>query len=246
VAVEGQRNVAPAGASRAVAEELPDWSYQGLTGPSRWGSLHESFSTCTLGRAQSPVDLTDSPPQPLSIVGFNYSFTPLRIVNNGHTIQVNNGAPNSIVADGIVYSLREFHFHTPSEHTVNGQHAPMELHLVHADPQGRLAMVGVLIQEGEPNAALEPVWSNLPTQPGQEIRDSVVVLDLAALLPDTAQFYRYMGSMTIPPCTEGVKWIVLRSPITLDGVQIGSFRAIVSENARPVQPLNGRTVRRRG
>lgn len=221
------------------------WGYEGEHGPEHWAAVDPAFSACASGRAQSPVDIVTSATvsEELPELVCAYGTAPLAIVNNGHAIQV-DVPPGDILMQGPnEYALKQFHFHGPSEHTVDGAHAPMEMHLVHADANGRLAVVGVLIREGAQNAALAPAWSHLPASAGQEVEPAGVQIDVAALLPETLGYWHYDGSLTTPPCTEGVRWFVLREPITLSRAQIDAFRAIVHPNNRPVEPLDGRIVK---
>jgi len=164
------------------------------------------------------------------------------VIDNGHTIQVNYDAGSTVVVDGTSYELKQYHFHAPSEHTVDGQHFPMEMHLVHQSPGGKLAVLGVFIDEGDHNAAFEPVLSNLPDEVGEEIHHENVTVNIDDLIPPSPTTYRYPGSLTTPPCSEGVSWFVDIEPIELSAEQIAQFKANFYGNNRPVQPLNDRTV----
>ncbi len=230
----------------------PAWHYEGAEGPANWGMLSPKFSACADGRAQSPIDITKTT-STSGAPALKADFAPaaLRIVhhehmadgiNNGHTIQVNYSEGDTLTVGDASYQLAQYHFHAPSEHTVDGKHFPMEMHMVHKAPDGKLAVVGVFIEEGQPNAAFDPVWSNLPKQKGVETHLSGVKVDVDALLPRARTTYRYDGSLTTPPCSEGVKWFVMTTPIQLSATQIGQFTAIIKGNNRPVQPLNGRPV----
>ena len=163
-------------------------------------------------------------------------------INNGHTIQVDYVGANTLTLGSVQYQLVQYHFHGPSEHTVDGKHFPMEMHMVHKAADGRLAVVGVLIAEGVHNKAFEPLWANLPAQKGARTHFPAIKVNVDALLPGTRTSYRYAGSLTTPPCTEGVSWIVLTNPIQLSAGQIGAFTRLVKHNNRPVQMLNGRTI----
>ena len=236
----------------APAAGDPVWHYEGDEGPSNWGMLSPKFASCASGRQQSPVDI--STPGRVSggeALKTNFSPANLRIVhhdhmadaiNNGHTIQVNYSEGDTLTVGTTAYQLAQFHFHAPSEHTVNGKHFPMEMHLVHKTSDGKLAVIGVLIAEGGANAAFEPIWANLPKQKGMEHHFANVKVDVDALLPTARTTYRYDGSLTTPPCSEAVKWFVMTSPIALSAAQIGAFTSIIRGNNRPVQPLNGRAV----
>ena len=217
------------------------WGYEGAHGPEHWGSLDPGFAVCSDGREQSPIDLTGAEPAALSEIGFDYARSPISILNNGHTIQVDYQAGSGIVLDGTRYGLVQFHFHHRSEHTVDGADFPLELHLVHADVGGALAVVGVFLEEGAANEALAPVFNQMPGEAGPA---SVVegTVDANALLPGRRTTWRYAGSLTTPPCSEGVSWLVMTEPVTASKEQIEAFRGLFPVNNRPVQPLNGRRL----
>ncbi len=222
-------------------EHPTHWGYTDKIGPAHWGDLDPAYSFCALGKNQSPVDITNPTAQPVEALIFDYGRTPLAIVNNGHTIQV-NCTPGSMLRVGArTYMLRQFHFHAPSEHTIAGRYSAMEAHFVHQAEDGELAVVGVMIERGDANAAYEPTWEHLPAQESAEQRYDVEI-DLSALLPRRLAAYRYIGSLTTPPCTENVRWFVLTQPVQLSGAQVAAFEAIMKGNNRPVQPLNGRVI----
>jgi len=217
------------------------WSYAGETGPSHWGELTEEFATCATGRRQSPIDLAGPTPRDLPDVVFDYRPSPARILNNGHTIQVEVDPGNRIEVDGDGYELVQFHFHAPSEHIVAGEQADAELHLVHASAEGALAVVGVLIREGAVNAAVDPFWDELPAAPASaRALDEEVLLE--ALLPSDRTIVRYDGSLTTPPCTEGVRWFVMTGTVELSRDQLAALTSIIAGNRRPVQPRNERAI----
>jgi carbonic anhydrase len=231
--------------------EGPHWSYEGATGPSAWGKLSPEFATCASGRSQSPIDIGKTSPASLPAVRAAFRPAALRIahsehlataINNGHTIEVSYTEGDTLMVGDTGYELAQYHFHAPSEHTVNGKHSPMEMHLVHKSSAGGLAVVGVLIEEGKANAAFDPVWSNLPKAKGMERHLEHVKVNVDDLLPKARTAYRYDGSLTTPPCAEGVKWLVMTTPVHLSASQIAAFTTIIHGNNRPVQPLNGRVV----
>lgn len=217
------------------------WSYEGETGPSRWGDLTEEFATCAAGTRQSPIDLADPRSLDLPDVVFDYRPSPARILNNGHTVQVEVDPGNSIALDGDSFELVQFHFHAPSEHTVAGDQADAELHLVHANAVGELAVVGVLIRHGAENAAVGPFWDELPAvpTPARPLDEGV---GLEALLPTDRTLVRYDGSLTTPPCTEGVRWIVMTEAVQMSPDQLTTLTGILDGNRRPVQPRNERPI----
>ena len=236
----------------APADSDPVWHYEGEEGPEHWGDLSPAFATCREGRMQSPIDIaaattTDQAPA----LTLRFAPATLRIahhehiadgINNGHTIQVTYDEGDTLTVGDRAYELVQYHFHTPSEHTFAGRRYPMEMHLVHRAAGGSLAVVAVMIDEGRHDAAFDPIWANLPGTRGIEKHYEHIKVDVDALLPSVHASYRYDGSLTTPPCTEGVSWFVLTTPIDLDRSQIAAFSALISQNSRPVQPLNGRTV----
>jgi carbonic anhydrase len=224
----------------AVAQEMIHWTYEGEEGPEHWGELSPDYAACVEGLAQSPVDIPASAPVNAADITFNYQPTALNILNNGHTIQVNYDAGSSIEMGGKTYNLRQFHFHALSEHTMSGQHSDLEMHLVHQSDDGSYAVVGVMMQRGADNSALAPVWNNLPTEESTATVEGVTV-NAADLLPAERSYYHYDGSFTTPPCTEGVNWLVLSTPIDMSDAQAAAFEQIYNNNYRPVQPLNARS-----
>lgn len=217
------------------------WEYKGETGPEKWGDLAEEFAVCKTGKSQSPVDLKAGIDAELPKLKFDYQAVPLKVLNNGHTIQMDQKGAGKAKIDGKDYDLLQFHFHAPSEHTVDGKVYPMEVHLVHKNAEGRLAVVGIMIKEGKENAALKAAWDNMPEKGGEEKTVSGAKINPTDLLPKGGQdFHRYAGSLTTPPCSEGVLWTVLKDPIEMSAAQIDKFKTVVHENARPVQPLHDR------
>ena len=219
------------------------WGYEGERGPAHWDSLDQTFSACGDGTAQSPIDLAGGTGGDFAAIEFDYGAHRASVVNTGHTIQVNVDPGSGITLDGTRYELLQFHFHHGSEHTVGGVQFSMELHLVHRSDRGALAVVGVLLGEGAANEALAPIWARIPSHAGsaEALPDAV---DVAALLPQPRTAWRYRGSLTTPPCTEGVAWIVMSEPVTLSAAQIRAFGALYARNYRPVQPLGRRTLGR--
>lgn len=215
------------------------WSYEGDTGSQAWGDLDPLFAMCGAGKNQSPIDIANVVPQVLGALTFHYQPTRLTIVNNGHSIQVNVDVGSYIEVDGERFDLLQFHFHTPSEHTYAGTFSDVEMHLVHRSRQGRLAVVGVMFDAGVENAALQPIWARMPAAVGPEQRLDDV-LNARDLLPEDHTTYRYDGSLTTPPCSENVLWMMMVAP--LSRAQVGAFVAIFNYNNRPVQPLNGRVI----
>ncbi len=229
------------GLGTAVASGPVHWSYEGEEGPEHWGELSPDFAACSEGQEQSPVDiLASAPVNPADIV-LNYQPTGLNIVNNGHTIKVDYDEGSSFQVEGKTYNLLQFHFHTLSEHTIAGQYSDMEMHLVHQSPDGEYAVIGVMINRGAENPAFTLVWDNMPAEEGELETISGVTVNAEDLLPQDQSYYRYNGSFTTPPCTEGVKWFVLSTPVELSEAQVAAFEKIYEGNYRPVQPFNDRT-----
>ena len=223
------------------AEEMkPHWGYTGLMGPSMWGDLNPEYVLCKDGKNQSPVDLVFSRPVTKRNIEFTYSSSPLRVINNGHTIQINMDKGSSASVDSKFYELMQVHFHSPSEHTISGRPYPMEIHFVHQNAKGELAVLAVLVKAGDTNHTVANIWPNIPTQQNVEVKMDAIKINPLDLLPRTRTHYAYTGSLTTPPCTEGVSWNVFNTPIEMSPEQINSFQKIYNGNNRPTQPLNER------
>ena len=217
------------------------WAYEGEQGPAHWGEMTAEFKQCQAGLEQSPVDIGDAAKGDLAKIEFNYQPSPIKILNNGHTIQVNYSGDSSIKIGAQTYKLVQFHFHSPSENTVKKKPFDMELHLVHKNDKGELAVVGVFMQGGNANKTLDSVWANIPKEINKETTLNAQI-NAADLLPAKQSFYHFKGSLTTPPCSEGVQWFVMKEPTTVSAEQVKSFVAAVGNNARPVQALNQRSV----
>lgn len=228
-------------ASKAGGKAAPHWSYKGSTGPLAWSKLDRAWEACSSGKRQSPIDLRDQTRVGLDDLVFTYRPESWELTDNGHTIQANASSASSLVLDGRTYTLVQLHFHAPAEHLFHGHQAAMELHLVHRDDQGNLAVVGVLIEEGRSNHAFDPILGSLPEKPGDVVH-TPGTLDPATLLPADRTADRYEGSLTTPPCTEGVLWNVLTTPIELSKAQIASFASRYPNSNRPVQKAEGRAL----
>jgi carbonic anhydrase len=221
-----------------------EWDYEpGAKGPVKWGALKKEFSSCSIGHAQSPIDIRATSKEKLPAIEFAYKPFGLKEIDNGHTVQVNIDAGNGIMVDGKRYELLQFHFHTPSEEWINGKPYPLVAHLVHKSAEGKLAVVALLFKQGKENPMLKTVWEYLPKEAGHEMAAPGVSLDLAAALPPTQGYYNFAGSLTTPPCSEEVNWMVLKTPVELSKAQLARFHKMYKHNARPVQPLHGRVVK---
>ncbi len=231
---------APAGAHAAQAGH-EHWSYKGTAGPQTWGGLKPEFTLCGSGQRQSPIDIRGGLPVDLDPVRFNYQASPFGVVDNGHTVQANVAPGNHIEVGGKRFELVQFHFHRPSEERIDGRQFELSVHLVHKDDQGRLAVVAVLMDKGPPQAVVQKVWNNLPLEKNEEMA-ARVPLDVSEILPTDRRYFTYMGSLTTPPCSEGVQWIVMRQPVTMSPEQIDLFARIYPMNSRPVQQASGRRI----
>lgn len=219
------------------------WSYEGAEGPSKWAKLDSHYAECANGHAQSPIDIRKAVKKSgLPDLAFQYNDVPLKIVNNGHTVQINEDGAGTLSIGDHVYKLAQFHFHTPSEERINGKPYDMVAHLVHKDDAGKLAVVAVLFKKGRDNAALKPVLDNMPIGAGPEHVVSGLNFNVANLLPAARGYYHFAGSLTTPPCSEGVAWYVLKSPVEVSAAQLQQLHKLYNHNNRPIQPLNGREV----
>ncbi len=228
-------------AAGPAGHAAPHWSYAGDTGAEHWGELQPDFKVCQLGLEQTPVDLANAMNGEAGAVALNYKPLPLRILNNGHTIQVNADAGSSCTIGGAKYELLQFHFHHPSEHLLAGKPFDLECHFVHKSSTGNLAVVGVFVKPGEKNSALQSIFDAMPKTEGPEQRVAGSI-DPNGLLPKAPGYFRYMGSLTTPPCSEGLTWTVFREPIEASAEQIKQFAQLFPNNARPVQSRNHRFI----
>lgn len=227
----------------------PHWTYKGADGPKNWGNLSESFKTCKTGKAQSPIDLIDSGKLDAPELLFSYKTSPLELIDNGHTIKNSISGDNAVLLDGVVYDLLQFHYHTPSEHTVKGVKAPMEVHFVHQNKAGEYLAVGVMVEVGKENAEYAKVISYQPKIEKQSVKTKGISIDVNNLMNASMEktgkrpYFHYMGSFTTPPCTENIKWFVMDKPIQLSKAQIKTLTAVHPGNCRPIQGLNQRTIK---
>jgi len=221
------------------------WSYSGQEGPRYWGDLSPENRQCKAGKNQSPINLKDK--TALGTTGLPgldiyYRDVPLKVVNTGHTIQVNYPLGSYIKLGTERYELLQFHFHTPSEHQKDGFNYPMEVHMVHRDGDGNYAVLGVIFQEGESNPALNVLLKNLPKKVGKQEIHRRASLNPAKFLPGNTEFYKYSGSLTTPPCSEGVLWMVFKQPIDASAEQIQKLNEVMGNNSRPIQPNYARSL----
>lgn len=227
-------------ASSTTAHAHAHWTYEGEEGPEHWAELDEDYALCADGSAQTPIDIVDPVSKDLADPEFSYTVNSATVINNGHTVQANAGEGNTLTVDGATYPFAQIHFHAPSEHTINGEQAAAEVHFVHKTADGAIAVVGVMIQEGPTdNTAWDAFVGALDVKEGEE---RTAEIDWLSMLPESHLTIRYQGSLTTPPCTEGVSWFLMSQPVELSAEQIAAFTAAYEGNNRPVQPLNGREV----
>jgi carbonic anhydrase len=235
-----------AGSHPYVSPWKTPWDYEGPRGSAHWSELDPAYAACD-GKEQSPIDIRHTEKAALPPLHFDYHAGPIEnVINNGHTIRVNYHAPGSgdfLVVDGTRYQLTQFHFHRPSEEQVNGKAYDMVLHLMHQTSDGKVAGVAVFLTAGKPNAAIQELWDHMPSAEGQNFVGALPLNPVDLLPSDTSAYYLYLGSVTAPPCTEGVTWFVLKRPVTLSRAQIDAFAALYPNDVRQPQPLNGRIVK---
>lgn len=218
------------------------WAYSGAEDPKHWAGLDPKYAECAKGHVQSPIDIANAQPADLPSLGFNYAEIPLSIVDNGHSIQVTVAPGSTLTVGDKTFTLKQFHFHHPAEERVNGKTFPLVAHLVHQDADGHLAVVAVLFEQGAANPLIDSLWRNIPPEKNK-IRDlPTVLIRTRELLPVGLGYFTFPGSLTTPPCTEGVTWYVLKQHPTVSAEQIATFAHIYPADARPIQPTNGRAI----
>ena len=228
--------------SAANAAEGAHWTYKGHGGPAEWGAMDGAFASCQLGKLQSPIDIRGAKPAKLPPMKFNYQPSALSIIDNGHTIQVNYAPGSFIVVGGVRWELVQFHFHHPSEEKIDGKAHEMVAHLVHKNAEGKLAVVAVLLDKGGASELVDTLWKNIPHEKGKEVAVASTSIDVTSLLPENRDYFTFQGSLTTPPCSEGVTWFVLKAPVKIADDEVAAFAKVYPLNARPVQPLNGRAI----
>ena len=235
--------VAAAAAAEAAKPRISNvWAYEGENGPAYWGSINPAWAKCGSGNRQSPIDIRDGMKVDLEQITFDYHPSSFNVTDNGHTVQVMVGGGNYITVGNRMYELIQFHFHRPSEERINGRGYEMVVHLVHKDPEGHLAVLALLLERGKPQPVIQTVWNNLPLEK-YETAAPATVLDPLELIPQHREYYTFMGSLTTPPCTEGVLWIVMKEPVQVSPAQMAIFSRLYPLNARPVQPGSGRIIK---
>ncbi|WP_348696412.1 carbonic anhydrase family protein [Duganella fentianensis] len=231
----------------AVVEAAPKvyshhWSYEGENGPANWGKINPEWAKCSTGNRQSPIDIRDGMKVELEQITFDYHPSSFNVTDNGHTVQVMVGGGNFITVQNRMYELIQFHFHRPSEERVNGKGYEMVMHLVHKDGEGKLAVIALLMERGRPQPVIQTVWNNLPLEKLDTMAPSSVI-DPIDLIPARRDYFTFMGSLTTPPCSEGVLWLVMKEPVQASPAQMALFARLYPMNARPIQPGSGRIIK---
>lgn len=228
-------------ASQQDVNTALQWGYEGVTDPSHWAGLEADFALCSMGQFQSPINLqSDTAIAKSKTLSINYHPSLFNAVNTGRTLQMNTASGSQISLDNQIYKLIQFHFHAPSEHLIDSKTSEMELHLVHKNANNQLTVLGVMIEPGSPNQALEELWDHIPAVGAKQAPE--LSIDTSQLLPDDLSFYHYQGSLTTPPCSESVNWVVMKHPIQASSSQIETFKSHFHANARPIQVLHNRPV----
>ena len=234
----------PAAPARTLCQEThpPHWTYKGSEGPNHWSTLDPAFAPCSSGHHQSPIDIRDAKKEDLPVLKFDYNAVPLSIIDNGHTVMINYAPGSTLTVGDRIYKLTQFHFHHPSEEHINGKKFAMVAHLVHADADGHLAVVAVLFKIGVSDRLLETLWKNIPKEKEKTVTLSSVSINVKDLLPADFSYYTFSGSLTTPPCTEGVTWFVLKDAATLSAQQLVTFANLYPADNRPIQPTYQREI----
>ena len=233
---------AVAAALAAAPKRGTNWSYEGDLGPANWSKINDNWAACSAGKRQSPIDLRDGLKVNLEQINFDYHPSSFSEINNGHTIEVTVGGGNFITVGNQTYELQEFHFHRPSEERINGKGTEMVMHMVHKSYDGKIAIVAVLLERGQAHGLMQTVWDNIPLEKNDTVSPSIVINPLDAL-PEQRQYFTYMGSLSEPPCTENVLYIVFKQTRQASPAQMALFARLYPLNARPVQPTSGRMIK---
>jgi carbonic anhydrase len=228
--------------SGAQENHAHHWDYAGPEDPPHWGKLDPTYAECSLGHMQSPIDIKQAKKTELPALKIDYKPGSLNIIDNGHTVQINIAPGSTLTVGSKSYTLKQFHFHHPSEEHVNGKVYDLVAHLVHVDRDGHLAVVAVLFDKGNANPLIETLWKNVPAEKEKARDFPSVSIQVQDLLPAERGYFTYTGSLTTPPCSEGVTWYVLKNPSTVSAGQVAAFSRIYPRNARPIQPTDGREI----
>ncbi|RUM55450.1 MAG: hypothetical protein DSY40_03970 [Nautilia sp.] len=224
-------------------EHHEEWGYTGEYGPENWGKLKPEYKMCAIGKQQTPINIKATKIESYKFIDMEYEHGAKNVINNGHTVQVNVKEGNIIKIDGKEYELKQFHFHTPSENHIKGKEYPLEAHFVHASKDGKLAVISVMFKENEENKILSKIWSKFPLKKGEKVELELSANDIKNLMPSNKSYYKFMGSLTTPPCSEGVTWIVFKNPVNVSKEQVKAFFNLLGHaNNRPIQPTNDREI----
>jgi carbonic anhydrase len=230
-----------ASSSFVLAAGDAHWGYEGKTGPDNWGNLNQEFATCKLGQQQAPIDIpTKSLSKATAAIKPAYKASPGDIINNGHTIQLVLSDAGGANLSGVDYKYLQTHFHSPGEEKVDGKSYPFNAHIVHQSADGKLAVIGVFFKEGAENPVLKDVFAQMPDKEGKVALKAAI--NPSGLLPKSLAYYSYSGSLTTPPCSEGVTFYILKTPMEMSKAQLEQFKKLYPMNARPTFPLNGRKI----
>lgn len=225
------------------AHANPHWGYEGNTAPKYWGSLSPEFRTCSTGKLQTPIDIVPTVDKKQKPLNFAYKAPSKNVINNGHSVQVNIESGNTLTYKGKTYELKQFHFHTPSENHIYGNSFPLEAHFVHVSNDGKIAVVGVMYEYGKENDVLAKIWSKFPLEINQPKKIALSSSEFKSLMPSNKEYYSFLGSLTTPPCTEGVEWIVYKNSLSVSKEQVKEFFDVFGHfNNRPIQATNGREI----
>jgi len=223
--------------------EKSHWGYIDEVAPEYWGELSENYALCSNGNMQTPINIIATEDVNITPLDFNYTANATTVINNGHTIQVNIDSGSSVQIDGVDFKLLQFHFHTPSENNINGDKFPLEAHFVHQSSDGDLAVVAVMFEKGDSNPIIEKIWSKFPLEEEKEVSLTLSANDIKAIMPSDKDYYKFMGSLTTPPCSENVKWNVFKTSVTISSEQVETFFNIFGHtNNRPIQETNNRNI----
>lgn len=241
-----RKKEAAAAAAAAIEAAKPKngthWTYEGEFGPENWSKINTAWAACNTGNRQSPIDLRDGIKVDLEQINFDYHPSSFNEIDNGHTIQVNVAGGNFLSVGGTTYELQQFHFHRPGEERINGKGTEMVVHLVHKSYDNKIAILAVLLERGDANPMIQTVWNNLPLEKHMTVTPSIVI-DVNEILPARRDYFTYMGSLSEPPCTENVLWLVMKQPMTASPQQMALFSRLYPFNSRPVQQANGRMIK---
>ena len=219
------------------------WDYKGNYSPVHWGEMKKEFHLCSKGKMQTPINIIPTQDINLVALDLNYNTNATSVINNGHTVQVNIEDGSSVIIDNKAFALKQFHFHTPSENNINGHKFALEAHFVHAAKDGQLAVIAVMFEEGKSNPILEKIWSKFPLKVNHEKFIDLSSNDIKAILPSNKEYYKFMGSLTTPPCSENVKWNVFKTSMSISKDQVKQFFDTFGyTNNRPIQQTNNRLI----